>query len=406
MIKLNVWLTTFEGSRVHAGELVTTAPDQQGRLQGQFRYRSDYLQSRSAFSLDPVHLPLSSKLFSADRPKSGVHGVFEDSLPDDWGRKLLIRRYMLGRDKQRIPQLLLLLGGQGIGALTYEDDTGGEKQKETVDSCHLPELQKLAEKFEHNPAADDSEMTLLFQAGSSPGGARPKVLVREKKNEYLAKLPSIRDTFNVVSLEAATMELAGLAGIETAKTKRVICGGKDVLLVKRFDVRDDGGRNHLISMQSLLGADGYYNLGYRNMAGVIRNISGSPKRDLRQLFKQLVFNVLIGNTDDHLKNFSMMYDDLGWHLTPAFDLTPNIGANREHVLHINDSYLPPDRAALIREASFFMLKQRQEAESIIDIVLSAVQNWRELFRKHDVPEHDINVLGSDIDQRLKRVAKR
>lgn len=125
--------------------------------------------------------------------------------------------------------------------------------------------------------------------------------------------------------------------------------------------------------------------------------------DLLQLYKQLVLNILLGNTDDHLKNFCIMHDGKGWRLTPAFDLVPNIGLNREHVLHIDDLYQPPDRAALVREAGTFLLKRRQVVEETIEGVLQSVLQWKQLFHKHGVPEDDITVLGKDIEQRTGRI---
>ena len=405
MIKLNVWLTLFDGEVLKGGELVVADPDNQGKLRGQFHYHSNFLNHKSAFALDPLHLPLSFQIFEAARPHSGVHGVFEDSLPDDWGRKLLIRSHGLERNKQRVPQLLQLLGGTGLGAIGYSTENSPKPQNTILDQCHLEELQRLATQFEENPGTVDNEMTLLFQAGSSPGGARPKALVKDQHGSYLAKFGSIRDQFNVVALETATMELARQAGIETAATQCVSCGTKEVLLVKRFDLNDHGGRNHIVSMQTFLKADGYYNAGYRDMAQVIRHVSGNPGADLLKLFKQLVFNVMIGNTDDHLKNFCMLYDGNDWRLSPAFDLLPNTGFNREHVLHIDFSYLPPDPDRLFQEAIHFGIKKRQKVEEIIYSMLKTVSCWQEVFRRWNVPENDIERLSNDIETRLDHLKK-
>ncbi|MBU3981703.1 MAG: HipA N-terminal domain-containing protein, partial [Proteobacteria bacterium] len=118
---LTVWLTLPAAEVVKVGELAVDDPDARGALEGQFRYTSEYLENPKAFPLDPLHLKLSEKIFDADRPHAGVHGVFEDSLPDDWGRRLLVRRYNLGRSEQRVPQLLRLLSNQGLGALSYRE---------------------------------------------------------------------------------------------------------------------------------------------------------------------------------------------------------------------------------------------------------------------------------------------
>jgi serine/threonine-protein kinase HipA len=404
MIRLDVWLTLPSGESIRAGALITGEPDPvRGGLQGQFRYTPEYLEYPQAFPLDPLRLPLSAETFDADRPPEGVHGVFEDSLPDEWGRRLMVRRHKLGRNEQRVPNLLRLLGNQGLGALSYVEE-GRPELKTTGVSCqHLQELALLAQKFEQAPAtAADNELSLLFQAGSSPGGARPKALVEDEKGAYLAKFASTRDRLDVVSLEAAAMELGRRAGIEAADTMLIALGATiKCLLVKRFDINAGGGRNHLISMQSLLKADGYYNAGYKDLTDAIKHISSQPGQDLYRLYRQMVFNAMIGNTDDHLKNFFMLHNDAGWRLSPAFDLIPNIGANREHVLRIGMDARPPNTETLLVEAKHFGIKRRQQAMKVIEEIHGAVSEWPQVFSECNVPEKDAESIGRDIGQRLK-----
>lgn len=409
MIRLDVWLTLFSGGSIKAGTLVVADPDPAGGgLAGQFRYTPEYLEYPRAFALDPLHLQLTTDTFNADRPRAGVHGVFEDSLPDDWGRRLMVRRYKLGRGEQRVPNLLRLLGNKGLGALSYVEEGSPELEKTSVSSRHLEELALLAEKFEQEPAAAiDDEFSLLFQAGSSPGGARPKALVKNENGLYLAKFASARDQLDVVSLEAAAMELGRQAGIETAETRLLPLGTtRKCLLVKRFDINEAGGRNHLVSMQTLLKADDFYNAGYRDLADVIKHISSQPGHDLHRLYRQMVFNVMIGNTDDHLKNFIMLHDQTGWRLSPAFDLIPNIGFNQEHVLRIGLDARPPDREDLLAEAKHFGIKRRQQAVDIIAQVRETVSEWPIVFRKCNVPEDDAKSIGNDIGRRLDLIGVR
>jgi serine/threonine-protein kinase HipA len=404
MIKLNIWVTLANAENLRVGELVVADPDMQGRLQGQFRYFADYLDHPEAFALDPIHLPLTLDNFSADRPHSGVHGVFEDSLPDDWGRRILARHYHLERNKQRVPHLLSLLRGQGMGALSYSLDSVFPEKSKDVDGQHLTELQRLARQFEEDATSIDEDLALLFQAGSSPGGARPKALIKDSDRSFLAKFSSIRDQFDVVALEAATMELARRAGVNTAPTKLVPCGSKKVLLVERFDIDNATmGRYHAISLQTLLKADGYYTAGYRDLADIIRRVSTNPGQDLLKLFKQLLFNILIGNTDDHLKNFCMIFDGENYKLSPAFDLVPNIGLNREHVLRIGYDNVVANKEVLFEEAKNFGIKQQAKANRIITAVLSEVSHWENVFREFGVPDRDIQILGRDIVERMARI---
>lgn len=387
-----------------AGTLIVSDPDPvRGGLQGQFRYAPEYLLQPQAFPLDPLRLSLSMETFDADRPREGVHGVFEDSLPDNWGRRLMIRRHKLSRNEQRAPNLLRLLGNQGLGALSYAEEGRPEFKTNGVSCRHLKELALLAQKFDQAPAtADDNELSLLFQAGSPPGGGRPKALVADDKGAYLAKFASARDRLDVVSLEAAAMELSRRAGIETADTKIFALGTtKKCLLVRRFDINAAGGRNHLVSMQSLLKADGYYNAGYRDLAEVIKHISSQPGHDLHRLYRQMVFNMMIGNTDDHLKNFIMLHDDSGWRLSPAFDLLPNIGFNQEHALRIGMDTLPPNAGMLLVEAKHFGIKRRQQAMEVITEIHEAISKWPKVFSRCNVPEKVAASIGNDIGRRLK-----
>ncbi len=404
MIQLNVWLSLNQNQTVSVGKIIASYPDSQGRLQGQFKYSANYLNLPQAFPLDPIHLPLSHEVFNAHRPYSGVHGVFEDSLPDDWGRRILARRYQLGRKDQRVPQLLSHLKGQGMGALSYSLEDSSPIKKEGVDGRHLEELQRLAKKFEEDSTSIDDEMALLFQAGSSPGGARPKALIRDQNQAYLAKFSSIKDQFDVVALESATMELARKAGVDTAATKCVKCGQKNVLLVNRFDLDvTTMTRNHVISMQTLLHAEGFYTSGYSDMADVLRQVSNDPELDLKKLFKQLLFNVMVGNTDDHLKNFCMLFDGKQWKLSPAFDLLPNIGLNQEHILRIGHHNMVTNQQSLIQEAKIFGIKQKSKAIEIIEKMLESVSSWESVYKDHEVPQRDIAVIGRDITSRLEKI---
>jgi serine/threonine-protein kinase HipA len=331
-----------------------------------------------------------------------VHGVFEDSLPDDWGRKLLIRKFRLTRAEQRVPHLLKVQGLHGMGALKYTAESATLPVTGDTQGHDLEKVLELALRFEQNNMLEDEELAVLFQAGSSPGGARPKALVSNKGIPSIAKFPSIKDQFDVVGLEAAAMSLAKMAGLKVAETQLIKCGKRKVLLVDRFDVAKKGGRLHMISMQTLLGADGYYNLGYSDLAEIIRQVSGHPSENLENLYRQMVFNAMIGNTDDHLKNFLMLHGEAGWQLSPAFDLVPNIGRNQEHVLHINNDFLPPDRSRLLAEAKKFGFNRRKKANEIIDEEKDTLKNWRQVFEAHQVPERDSEIIGADIVKRLNR----
>ncbi|ALP54950.1 hypothetical protein Tel_16985 (plasmid) [Candidatus Tenderia electrophaga] len=401
MIHLEVWLTLPDGERIQAGEIVTADPDAEhgGALQGEYRYCTDYLDSPRAFPLDPVALPLQDRIFNANNPRSGVHQVFEDSLPDDWGRQLLVRRYRLPRGRQRPPQLLSCIGISALGALAFINKDRPQPESNAAGLPDLPALLQAAARYEQGELAQGDELQLLFQAGSSPGGARPKVLVEEQGRGWIAKFPSARDRFDVVRLEAASLELARRSGLVVPEFRLVDAAGRAVLLVRRFDETGEGGRRHLVSMRTLLQVENYYNCAYHDVADIVRCHSDHPQQDLAAVYRWMVFNAALGNTDDHLKNIMMQHDDDGWALAPLYDLVPNINRNLEHVLMFDTSFYPPDKAGLVGMAAKFGLSKRQ-AEAIVEAVWEALTRWESVFAEQGVPDADIVRLRPDISGRL------
>jgi serine/threonine-protein kinase HipA len=364
-------------------------------MRGEFRYTKEFLKQTKAFALDPFHLPLESAPTRAEEPATGIHAVFEDSLPDAWGRAIMCRRYNLPRNRQRAAYLLELLGSEALGALAYT--TTLEWPGDNMKAC-LPDLSDLAAaaaRYEQEPDAPMDELMRLFEAGSSPGGARPKVLINDENEHWLAKFPSIKDSCDMVHIEAATLATARIAGINVPEFKVLDLGSRSALLVKRFDVTEQGGRNHVVSMKTLLGATNYYYFGYADMADIVRRLSDIPGKDLRGLFRQCVFNALIGNTDDHLKNFAMMRSDKGWHLTQAFDLLPDVNNNREHVLHFGAAGTTPSIDDLPPLGKLFSLSTKM-TQMIVDDVRSAIKEFPAQCKAYAVPTQDAEVIISRI----------
>jgi len=403
VIHFNVWICLPDGEQIQAGELITSQPDERnGAIQGEFRYSEVYLSHANAFPLDPNSLPLKRGIFDVDRPRAGIHGVFEDALPDDWGRRLLVRKHQLLPAQQRAPNLLACLGNSSMGALQFRQ-IGEPRESRVSDSpvTTLEGLLKAALAFDAGERVIESDLNLLFGAGSSPGGARPKALIRDENIDWIAKFPRLQDSYDVVRLEAASMQLAKLAGLDVPQHKIRSIGEHAVFFVRRFDITRRG-RAHMISLQTLLKADHYYTLGYADVAAVIRKYCARPGEDLAKFYRQMVFNAAIGNTDDHLKNFILLHDDSGYHLSPAFDLLPDIGENRAHVLRFINEESPPTWEILLALAGRFNLNPRQATE-ILDSVVIAISHWREIFSDYQVPEKDVKRLAGDIDARLHRV---
>jgi len=156
-------------------------------------------------------------------------------------------------------------------------------------------------------------------------------------------------------------------------------------------------------MQSLLAAEDWYHLAYTDLADLLRRVSARPEDDLPALYRQAVFNALIGNTDDHLKNFAMLHADEGWRLTPAYDLTPDEPARGEHVLHFGKAGHRPDAQALADLARAFGLSSAV-SRRIRTEVADAVTGWRRRFAGYGVGIGDIERLAAGIEGRLGRCA--
>ncbi|WP_440995644.1 type II toxin-antitoxin system HipA family toxin [Arhodomonas sp. SL1] len=410
MIHLHAWLRLPDNSLVPAGEIVVADPDRRGRLQGEFRYKGEYLRHPGAFALDPAHLPLEmTSPVPADDPRSGLHGAFRDALPDAWGQRLLTRRHRLGPGSARPPQLLALLGSRGLGALRFTTDSQPPPAAQGgVPIRRLGELMAATRRLDQRDIPDldeDAALALLFRAGSSLGGARPKALVRDGETEFIAKFAAPGDRYALVPLEAATLSLARQARLTAPASFLKEIDGELALLIERFDLSPEGGRYHMISFQTLLGyTEGWYALAYADLADPLRRHSATPSTDLPALYRQAVFNAAIGNTDDHLKNFSLFHTETGWHLTPAYDLTPNTAGNLAHVLSFANTPGTPDLPALLDTARGFGISTRR-ARSIVREVVNAVSQWRDTFAENHVPGRDIDRFGNDIDARLRRLSE-
>lgn len=398
MIKLDVWLTFSSGKKVPCGEILCETPDFRGRIEGAFRYSDNFLDHPHCFPLDPVSLPLKTDVFECTRP-SGVFSVFEDSLPDDWGRRLLVQKAGLPRDRQTIPGLLAALGGQGLGALSYFEKEPTLTEQPFAEVMDLDILLEAAARYESGRSIKDRELRMLMNAGSSPGGARPKALVKDRDASlWIAKFPSIKDSFSVVPIEAATMSLAKKAGLDVPRFSMIKAGKKEVLLVERFDVSNQGGRRHMISFQTLLKADGWYVAGYSDLMGILQKHSSQPEMDIPALYRQMVFNAFIGNTDDHLKNFTILHDDQkGFHLSPAYDLLPDINHNREHVLGFEHSHFFPGVQTLTRMGKKAGVSK---PERIVERAGQCVAGWKNEFVNFGVPRDEIDRLAPGIEKRL------
>lgn len=398
MIRLDAWLTLPDGVRRRVGELAFSESDPHGRYASAFRYTPEWLNDPTAFSLDPANLPLAASEYQADRLTPPLMAL-DDALPDAWGRRLLILRASLPRREQSEPYLLRALAGRGLGGLGFfPPGAAPESDPADADILELDGLARAAADLEAGQPINE-RIRLLLAAGSSPGGARPKALVRDGKQCWLAKFASRRDEVDEVGLEATALALARAAGLSVPDFRLApLTGGRRALLVSRFDLTPNG-RRHMLSFRSLLAADGYYVLRYADLISALRKHASRPEVDVPALFRQMVFNALIGNTDDHLKNFWLLHDARGYGLSPAFDLLPDVGARREHVLLFDLSPTPPGPAGL---AALGRAWGVSGASASVEAVVAALANFAGIAAAHGVPESEIARFQQDIQRRLNK----
>ncbi|MGB6487414.1 MAG: type II toxin-antitoxin system HipA family toxin [Steroidobacteraceae bacterium] len=407
MKRLYVWVRGPDGTARLAGELGTTEPTVGGRFESEFEYAPEWSTDPDAFPLDPVSLPVQplGRRFQAEQFHPPL-SVFDDSLPDDWGRRLLARSLSLEGRTSSPPEMLLALQGGGPGALMFTDRPLPPGPSATPPTQSLSSLLSAATRFEAGTLPPGDAFHKLLEGSSRAGGARPKALVHDNEVEWLAKFPSrSRDgIFDVVGLEATCLQLARRAGLVVPDMRLQSVGRRRVLLVRRFDVTEHGGRTHMISMRTLCRErPGVYVTSYTDLALVLRKYSASPAEDVAALFRHMAFNAAVGNVDDHLKNFWMLNTPSGYRLAPAFDLVPDVTERHEHTLSFQYDYGCPTREILLAVAREWRVVR---AEDYVDDVIQAVSKFRATAGKLAVRRgKGLDLISADVRRRVELLTR-
>ncbi|MBI3684422.1 MAG: HipA domain-containing protein [Acidobacteria bacterium] len=231
------------------------------------------------------------------------------------------------RTLREIDYLVMVNDEARQGALRFAEREGGSflaghGPTKIPPLTELPRLLSAAENVLSDSDTDE-DLRLLLAPGSSLGGARPKTCVRDRDGQLaIAKFPNQRDDINTVLWEAVALTLAEKAGIRVSAWRLETVAGKPVLLLRRFD-RTDGIRLPFLSAMSMLEARGAETRSYMEFVDILRQHGAEPKPDMHALWRRIVFNILISNTDDHLRNHGFLYaGPAGWRLAPAYDLNP------------------------------------------------------------------------------------
>ena len=383
------------------------------RLRGKeifsFEYTEYWLNTDNPIlSLDP-HLGFYKGKQYLPEEKNNF-GIFLDSSPDRWGRLLMRRREAWQaknehRDERTLFESDFLLGvfdGHRMGGVRFKLSEDGpymndQKKMATPPWTSLRELEHASLQLERDDAMNDPEyaqwLSVLIDPGSSLGGARPKASVIDDKGHlWIAKFPSSRDEKNTGAWEMVLHELAKACGIHVSEARlQKFSGRHHTFLSKRFDRTVDQKRIHFASAMTLLGlqdgADHVEGVGYLDLVGFIMQHSPKAKEDLEQLWRRMAFNILVSNTDDHLRNHGFLLAPLGWRLSPAYDMNPNeMGTGL--TLNISENSNEQDIDLALETAHLYQLKS-DRAESILMEMRREISNWRVLAKKFGIGNSEI-----------------
>jgi len=371
-----------------------------------FEYDKTWLENPLRFSLEPA-LGVGPGAFHtpADTPMFGAIG---DSAPDRWGRALMRRAERrhaertrtAPRSLQEIDFLLLVDDEARQGALRFAEKEGGpflreERGKRIPPLVELPGLLSAAEHVVEDKDTEE-DLRLLIAPGSSLGGARPKASVIEKDGQLaIAKFPRHDDEINTVVWEVIALALAAKAGISVPDSRIETVARKPVILLRRFD-REKTVRIPFLSAMSMLGARDNETRSYMEIVDALRQHGAAPKQDMEQLWRRIVFNILISNTDDHLRNHGFLYaGQAGWRLSPAYDLNPMPVDIRPRILSLaineGDNTASLDLAMSVTD--YFELK-KDRAKAIAAQVGKAVSTWRDEAARHGIRKGEIDRMRS------------
>ena len=382
-----------------------------------FSYLQDYLQRAEAYELDPAlpllegqhHTPVEQAMF----------GAMSDCAPDGWGRRLVRRAEQhqareADSTQRGLTELDYLLGARDDlrqGALRFRAPSSDRYLAVDTESVpHLIGLGRLlnaAEELERDePSSED--LRLLLHGASSLGGARPKAHVLDAQDRLaIAKFPSpTGDEWDVTRWEAVALKLARLAGIRVPEHELHIVQDRPVLAVRRFD-RDGDRRIGYMSAMTMLQAKDRQQGSYLEVAEAIEEHSPDAGGDLRELWRRIVFTILISNTDDHMRNHGFLRTSTaGWSLSPVFDLNPNPegGSVKQLATAIDENSTEAHLATALDVADLFRLSEEQAWE-IAAQVSSATAQWRVLARATGLSQAQIERLEPAFEHEQSTIAR-
>ncbi|MFV0182878.1 type II toxin-antitoxin system HipA family toxin [Empedobacter falsenii] len=388
---------------------VLSAHQAKGRKAFSFSYDKLWLKSGHHYQLDPNLQLFAGPQFANDKEN---FGLFLDSMPDTWGRTLMKRREaqlakLKGERAKTLYDIDFLLGVYDetrMGALRFRLNPEGEfldndAEKATPPWSTVRELQQAVEYYEKDTdyEAITKWLQLLIAPGSSLGGARPKAnILDENKHPWIAKFPSKNDTIDKASWEYLAYRLAIEAGITMAVCKiEKINGSYHTFFTKRFD-RVGSKRIHFDSAMTMTGNNEEtirnQPASYLDIVEFIQSYGTNINENLAQLWRRIIFNIAISNTDDHLRNHGFILTKEGWILSPAYDLNPSI---EKDGLALNiDMYNNALDFELAKSVGEYFRLTTNEMDQIIDEVITVVKNWQDIANKIGISRAEQELMAS------------
>ncbi|MDW7643911.1 MAG: type II toxin-antitoxin system HipA family toxin [Desulfuromonadales bacterium] len=367
-----------------------------------FNYGKSYLERNNAIAIYDLELPLRPGVLPLPKGLT-IPGCIRDGAPDAWGRRVLLNR-LLGRkgknaDVSGLDELTYLLesGSDRIGALDFQRSPVEYAPRSPVNAS-LEELLRSAERVEKGIPLN-ADLDEALHHGSSIGGARPKALIEHQNKKYIAKFSSTTDIYSVVKAEFIAMRLAKRSGLQAAEAELTTALGKDVLLIERFDriwCKKGWQRRPMLSALTLLGLDEMMAryASYQDLAEIIRHKFTEAPATLKELFARIVFNILVGNTDDHARNHAAFWNGETLSLTPAYDICPQGRSGNEAtqaMLIGGDNRM--SRISSCLEAAHQYLLSPADAREIVSYQLTMIGDcWNDVCQQADLGEIDRRLL--------------
>jgi serine/threonine-protein kinase HipA len=376
---------------------------------GYFSYGRKYLEKHN-FQISP-DLPLDSDEKISNK-FGGLFGTFRDASPDYWGRTVFASLNKKPFDSIGEHEFLLDASASRVGNLDF---------RKAIDSpepiLSLPTFSSLGDLLQafddiHDGKEVPESYRLLLLDGTSMGGMRPKCTVEDNHKLWIAKFPSKTDSYNVVRVEAATMTIAKNAGITIPEIRIECVGEKDIFMIERFDrsfdiAKQGYTRSGFVSGLSLMGKDeGDRGFGYVDFAEELRRVE--DYQGAKELFKRMVFNIAVRNTDDHARNHGFILDNNGVRLSPAYDITPSqskqgITTSFDLAINVGDEGRTATIANALSSHNRFALSY-DDALIILNEVKDAVADWQAVFKQFNIDDTDIQKFCYTFDSAQERIS--